>query len=61
MGQTHTHRYVPKLMEHVQKGEIDPTFLITHRLPLEQAPEAYKIFKEKNDGCVKVCLKPHTA
>ncbi|MBC7808785.1 MAG: glutathione-dependent formaldehyde dehydrogenase [Akkermansiaceae bacterium] len=61
MGQTHTHRYIPKLMEHVQKGEIDPTFLITHRLPLEQAPEAYKIFKEKSDGCVKVVLKPHTA
>lgn len=61
MGQTHVQKYLPKLMAHIQNGDLDPTFLITHRLPLEQAPEAYKIFKEKKDGCVKVVLKPHTA
>ena len=61
MGQTHVHRYLPTLMDHIENGRIDPTFLITHRLPLEEAPEAYKIFKEKRDNCVKVVLKPHTA
>ncbi|MBC8141020.1 MAG: glutathione-dependent formaldehyde dehydrogenase [Armatimonadetes bacterium] len=61
MGQTHVQKYLPKLMGHIQNGDLDPTFLITHTLPLEQAPEAYKIFKEKKDGCVKVVLKPHTA
>ena len=61
MGQTHTHRYVPRLLEHVREGRIDPTFLITHRLPLEQAPHGYEIFKEKKDGCVKVVLKPGEA
>ena len=61
MGQTHTHRYVNKLMDLVQAGKVDPTFLITHTLPLDQAPEAYKMFKEKHAGCVKVVLKPHEA
>lgn len=61
MGQTATHRYVPRLLEHIEAGRIDPTFLITHRMKLEEAPEAYRIFKEKKDGCVKVVLKPHSA
>jgi len=58
MGQTHTHKYVPRLMDHIEKGRIDPTFLISHRLPLSEAPHAYKIFKEKKDNCTKVVLKP---
>ncbi|MBD2337282.1 glutathione-dependent formaldehyde dehydrogenase [Calothrix sp. FACHB-156] len=58
MGQTHVHRYVKPLLEHIQKGEIDPSFIITHRLPLEQAPHAYEIFKHKKDNCIKVVLKP---
>ena len=60
MGQTHVHNYLPRLMDHIVKGEIDTTFLITHRFPLEEAPHGYKIFKEKTDGCVKVVLKPHS-
>ncbi|OWK35286.1 zinc-dependent alcohol dehydrogenase [Fimbriiglobus ruber] len=57
-GQTHVHRYLKPLMEKIEKGEIDPSFLITHRLPLADAPAAYKTFRDKEDGCVKVVLKP---
>jgi threonine dehydrogenase-like Zn-dependent dehydrogenase len=45
-------------MERIEKGEIDPSFLITHRLPLADAPKAYKTFRDKQDGCIKVVLKP---
>ncbi|BAY07930.1 zinc-dependent alcohol dehydrogenase [Calothrix sp. NIES-2098] len=58
MGQTHVHRYVKPLLEHIQNGDIDPSFIITHRLPLEQAPHGYEIFKHKKDNCIKVVLKP---
>ncbi len=58
MGQTHTQRYMRPLLDHIEKGDIDPTFLITHSLPLDQAPEAYETFKNKQDGCIKVVMKP---
>ncbi len=58
MGQTHVHRYLKPLLEHVQNGDIDPTFVITHRMPLEEAPHGYEIFKHKRDNCIKVVLKP---
>ncbi len=45
--------------ERIQKGEIDPSFVITHHMPLDQAPEGYAIFLEKQDDCIKVVLKPH--
>jgi threonine dehydrogenase-like Zn-dependent dehydrogenase len=45
-------------MEHVQEGDIDPSFPITHRLNLNEAPEAYETFKHKQDGCIKVVLEP---
>lgn len=57
-GQTHVHRYIRPLLERIQNGEIDPSFVITHRLPLDQAPHAYEIFKHKRDNCIKVVLKP---
>lgn len=57
-GQTHVHRYLPELLQRVQKGEIDPSFVITHRMPLSQAPQAYKIFRNHQNGCIKVVLKP---
>lgn len=57
-GQTHVHKYLHPLLERIQNGDIDPTFVITHRLPLEQAPHAYEIFKHKKDNCIKVVLKP---
>ncbi|HEY9629948.1 MAG TPA: zinc-dependent alcohol dehydrogenase [Coleofasciculaceae cyanobacterium] len=57
-GQTHVHRYLQPLTERIQKGEIDPSFLITHTLPIDQAPHAYDIFRNKQDSCIKVVLKP---
>ena len=57
-GQTHVHRYLGPLLERVQKGEVDPSFVITHRLKLEQAPEGYEMFLHKQDECIKVVLKP---
>ena len=58
MGQTHMHRYMKPLLDRIEKGEIDPTFIITHRLPLDEAPKAYKTFRDKQDECIKVVLKP---
>lgn len=58
MGQTHVHRYLQPLLDRVQKGEIDPSFVITHRMKLDEAPHAYEIFKQKKDNCIKVVLKP---
>src|SRR4029079_9382975 len=58
MGQTHVHRYLPLLMQRIERGEIDPSFVIMHRLRLEEAPDAYRTFRDKKDGCVKVVLRP---
>lgn len=57
-GQTHMMRYMRPLLERVQQGEIDPTFVITHRLKLDEAPAAYRTFRDKQDGCIKVVLTP---
>jgi len=58
MGQTHVHRYLRPLMERIQKDEIDPSFIITHRLSLDDAPMAYETFDKNKDECMKVVLKP---
>jgi threonine dehydrogenase-like Zn-dependent dehydrogenase len=58
MGQTHVHRYLRPLLERIGKGEIDATDLITHHLPLDRAPEAYEIFRDKQEECIKVVLQP---
>ena len=58
MGQTHTHRYLRPLLERVERGDIDPSFVITHSMNLEDAPDGYRIFKEKEDECVKVVMTP---
>ncbi len=58
MGQTHVHRYLRPLFDRITRGEIDPSFVITHRVPLERAPTAYATFQRKEDGCVKVVLTP---
>ena len=58
MGQTHVHRYMRPLLELIQSGAIDPSFLITHRIPLSRAPEAYDMFCHKQDSCIKVVLTP---
>lgn len=57
-GQTHVQRYLKPLMERIVEGDFDPSFVITHRLNLDQAPEAYEIFNDKQDGCIKVMLRP---
>jgi len=58
MGQTHVHRYLKPLFEKIESGQIDPSFVVTHTLPLAEAPNAYELFKKKKDGCIKVVLKP---
>jgi threonine dehydrogenase-like Zn-dependent dehydrogenase len=57
-GQTHMQRYMKPLLKKIEAGEIDPSFVITHRIRLADAPEAYKTFRDKKDGCIKVVLKP---
>jgi threonine dehydrogenase-like Zn-dependent dehydrogenase len=57
-GQTHVHRYLHKLLEHIQKGEFDTTSMITHTMPLADAAHGYQIFRDKQEECVKVVLKP---
>ena len=57
-GQCHVQRYVKPLLERIEKGEIDPSFVITHRLPLDEAPRGYDMFLNKEDDCLKVVLKP---
>jgi threonine dehydrogenase-like Zn-dependent dehydrogenase len=61
MGQTHVHRYMRPLLELIQEGKIDPSFVISHKISLEEAPEAYKIFRDDRDRCIKVILKPNEA
>jgi threonine dehydrogenase-like Zn-dependent dehydrogenase len=58
MGQTNVQKYLEPLLSKVEAGEIDPSFVITHRVKLEDAPKAYKAFRDKEDGCIKVVLKP---
>lgn len=58
MGQAHVQKYVPMLMEKIVAGAIDPSEIITHRMKLDEAPEGYKKFRDKEDGCVKVVLTP---
>ncbi|KAB8144597.1 glutathione-dependent formaldehyde dehydrogenase [Chloroflexia bacterium SDU3-3] len=60
-GQTHVQRYLRPLLDLIEQGKIDPSFIVTHQVPLEQAPEAYELFKKKQDGCIKVVLKPGMA
>lgn len=57
-GQTHVQRYMQPLLERIQNGDIDPTFIITHRMSLDDAPRAYEMFRDKQDECVKVVLTP---
>jgi len=58
MGQTHVHRYLGPLMRRIEAAEIDPSFIVTHRVSLDDAPEMYRTFRDKEDGCIKVVMKP---
>jgi threonine dehydrogenase-like Zn-dependent dehydrogenase len=57
-GQTHVKRWTGDLLRRIEEGQIDPSFVITHTVPLDQGPEMYKTFRDKKDGCIKVVLKP---
>jgi threonine dehydrogenase-like Zn-dependent dehydrogenase len=59
MGQTHVMKYLRPLLDRIDRGEIDPSFVVTHRLPIDQAAEAYRTFRDNKDECIKVVLKPH--
>jgi threonine dehydrogenase-like Zn-dependent dehydrogenase len=58
MGQTNVHSYLRPLLEHIQKGDIDPSYVITHRMKLDDAPKGYEIFKHKKQDCIKIVLTP---
>jgi threonine dehydrogenase-like Zn-dependent dehydrogenase len=58
MGQTHVQKYLEPLLTMIESGEFDPSFVITHRIGLDDAPAAYKTFRDKQDGCIKVVLHP---
>jgi threonine dehydrogenase-like Zn-dependent dehydrogenase len=57
-GQTHVHRYLAPLLERVERGEIDPSFVVTHLMSLDDAPAGYEMFNTRSDGCIKIVLKP---
>ena len=58
MGQTHVHRYLRPLLERIRAREIEPSFIVSHRLPLSRAPEAYRMWNDKTDDCTKIVLDP---
>jgi threonine dehydrogenase-like Zn-dependent dehydrogenase len=58
MGQTHVQKYMKPLLERIRRGDIDPSFVITHNIRLDDAPEAYRMFRDKQDQCIKVVIKP---
>ncbi|KAB0266007.1 zinc-dependent alcohol dehydrogenase [Microvirga brassicacearum] len=58
-GQTHVNRWTEDLLRRIQEGQIDPSFVITHTVGLDDGPEMYETFRDKKDGCIKVVLKPH--
>jgi threonine dehydrogenase-like Zn-dependent dehydrogenase len=57
-GQTHVNRWTDDLLRRIEEGEIDPSFVITHTVPLSDGPEMYQVFRDKRDSCIKVVLKP---
>jgi threonine dehydrogenase-like Zn-dependent dehydrogenase len=61
MGQTHVNRWTDDLLRRIEEGQLDPSFVITHTVPLERGPEMYETFRDKQDACIKVVLKPGAA
>jgi threonine dehydrogenase-like Zn-dependent dehydrogenase len=57
-GQTHMMRFMQPLLDRIEAGEIDPSFVITHKLPMDEAPNGYRMFREKEDKCIKIVLDP---
>jgi threonine dehydrogenase-like Zn-dependent dehydrogenase len=59
MGQTHVNRWTDDLLRRIESNQIDPSFVITHQVTLQQGPEMYNTFNDKQDGCIKVMIKPN--
>jgi threonine dehydrogenase-like Zn-dependent dehydrogenase len=57
-GQTHVNRWTRDLLERIEQGQIDPSFVVTHTVDLEHGPQMYRTFRDKHDGCIKVVIKP---
>jgi threonine dehydrogenase-like Zn-dependent dehydrogenase len=57
-GQTHTQRYLTPLLNRIKNGDIDPSFVVTHRLKLADAPKGFATFNDKQDGCIKIVMTP---
>ena len=57
-GQTHVNRWAQDLLRRIVEDQIDPSFVVTHTASLEEGPDLYKTFRDKEDGCIKVVLKP---
>ena len=58
MGQMHAQKYIPRLLEYVSQGEVDPSYLLSHRWSLNDGPKGYKMFKHKTDECMRVVFAP---
>jgi threonine dehydrogenase-like Zn-dependent dehydrogenase len=58
-GQVHAQRYIGRLFEHIERGQLDPSFFATHHMPLDKAQDAYQTFKKKDDDCLRVVFRPH--
>jgi threonine dehydrogenase-like Zn-dependent dehydrogenase len=58
MGQTHMQKYMGPLLERIEQGQIDPSFLISHRITLDEAPEMYKTWRDKEQGVTKIVIDP---
>src|SRR6185437_16731365 len=58
MGQTHMHNYMKPLLERIEQGQIDPTYIISHRITLDQAPEMYKVWRDKKENVTKIVIDP---
>jgi threonine dehydrogenase-like Zn-dependent dehydrogenase len=57
-GQCHVQRYTRPLLDRIRNGEIDPSFIISHTMPLADAPRGFEMFRDKEDNCTKIVLKP---
>src|SRR3954471_8947749 len=60
-GQTHVNRWTDDLLRRIEDGQIDPSFVITHRVRLEDGPDMYRTFRDKQDGCIKVVMSPQAS
>jgi hypothetical protein len=58
MGQTNMHSYMKPLLERIEKGQIDPSYIISHRISLEEAPEMYKVWRDKKQNVTKIVIDP---